>query len=200
MRREPRWFGEAARLLAQGTPISDAAKALGIARESLSRRLNAPGSSLAAEVERRRGATATDAADKGKALIDQAFSVIEKGLTSADERRAYDAAKVILGKLLPSQQVVRVEEKPAEPATAEDVVRELARALTDVAHVIAQGDVSSEAIALLSEAAARVVAALPLVTHAPAALPTTEEPPVSIEVDAEQHCETADAYRRRVLQ
>jgi hypothetical protein len=189
MRGDPKWFDEAARLLALGTGISDTAKAVGITRESLSRRLNAGGSTLAAEVARRRGALASDSADKGKDLLEQAFAVMKKGLASDDDRRAMDAAKIILGKLLPSQQVVHIEEKPAEPASAEDVVRELARALVDVAHVIAEGGVSSEAIAMLSESAARVVAALPPVARAarvetdaaPAALPV---PPTNGEAPA----------------
>lgn len=161
MSREPKWFAEAARLLAEGRNKTETARAVGCSREALAKRFNAPGSTLAAEVERRRAALAADTGDKSRSLLESAMAVVERGLTSADERRQWDAAKILLSKLLPSQQVVKVEEAPAAPVSPEDVVRELASALVAAADLIAAGDVSSEAIALLAEGAAQLVAALP---------------------------------------
>ncbi len=163
MRREPKWLSEAARLLAVGTPITDAARSLGITRETLSRRLNAPGSSLAAEVEARRSVLANDSADRGEALLEQAIAVVERGLSSPDDRRALDSAKILLARFGPSQQAVRTEEKPAESVSPEEAVRELAAALSDVEHLIADGAVSKEGAAVLAAAASRLVAVLPRV-------------------------------------
>lgn len=162
MSREPKWFAEAARLLAEGRSQKETAKLLGVARETIVRRLNAPGSALAAEVERRRAALAADNADETKSLLDRAMAALKDDLTSSDPRRRQEATKIVIGKMLPSQSVVKVEESTAAaPVSAEDATRELARALTVAADLIAAGDVSHEAIALLSEAAARLVAVLP---------------------------------------
>jgi hypothetical protein len=165
MSREPKWFADAACLLAEGRNVAETARAVGCSREALSRRLNAPGSTLKAEVDRRGAALAADTADKTKTVVDRALAVLERGLSSTDDRRALDSAKVLLGKLLPSQQVVKVEESPAAPISAEDAVRELAGALVTAADLIAEGGVSSGTIALLAEAAGRFVAVLPPVVR-----------------------------------
>jgi hypothetical protein len=178
-------------MLAQGASVTDTAKAVGISREALSRRLNAPGSSLAAEVERRRGALATgEPADKSKALLEQAMAVLEGGLTSSDPRRSFEAAKAILTKLAPSQQVVKVEAPQAEPVTPEQAVRELAAALADAVHLIAEGGVSSDAMAMLTDAAARLV--VPQVARKDLA-----EPPTNKGLPASPN---GDARRPHVLQ
>jgi hypothetical protein len=161
-RSEPAWIEQAAEMLAAGSTVTVVAKAVGVGREALSRRLNAPGSPLRAAVESKRAAVAVDTADKKATLLERAMAVFEQGLSSADERRAFDSAKILLAKLMPSQQTVRIEESPAATlATPEDLIRDLASALTEAALIIGQGGVSDEAIALLAEAAARLVAVLP---------------------------------------
>lgn len=106
---------------------------------------------------------ANDSADRGEALLEQAIAVVERGLSSPDDRRALDSAKILLARFGPSQQAVRTEEKPAEPVSPEEAVRELAAALLDVEHLIADGAVSKEGAAVLAAAASRLVAVLPRV-------------------------------------
>ncbi|MEW5742911.1 MAG: hypothetical protein AB1938_28605 [Myxococcota bacterium] len=89
------------------------------------------------------------------------MAVLGRGVKSADDKRSLDAAKFLLGKLLPSQQVVKVEERPAAPISPEDAVRELASALVVAAELVAEGGVSTDAMEVLAEAAARLVAVLP---------------------------------------
>lgn len=183
---EPKWFSDAARLLAEGHTIADTARAVGCARESLSRRFNAPGGTLRAEVERRRAALASDTADKNASLIEDAMAVLGRGVKSADDKRSLDAAKFLLGKLLPSQQVVKVEERRADVVSPDEAVRELASALVVAADVIAEGGVSTEVVAMLAEAASRLVAASSRVPHLNvAASPTNEELPASAVADAQ---------------
>lgn len=184
--RVPKWFDDAARLLAEGSSIADAARAVGCARESLSKRLNAPGSTLKAEVDRRRAALAADNSEKTKTTLERALEVLERGLESTDDRRAYDAAKVLLARLMPTQQIVKVEDQRAEQVSSEQVVRDLAGALDAVADLL--DDVSNEAVQQLTDAATRLAARLAPVPRAlsDATTELVSDAPAAVEVAALQ--------------
>jgi len=146
------WYQKAAHSLASGARQEDVAKECGIGVRTLKRHLGAPGSTLVAMVAQERVQLAATTADQRGGLLDKALDVLSKNL-DADGKLSLDAAKAVIGKLLPTQISTQVEESKPEPEILPvDACKEVALSLPAFADLARLGQLPLEAVEELREA------------------------------------------------
>jgi hypothetical protein len=161
-RGEPAWFETAVSELLNDTPIAEVARKCGVRRETISRALNAPDSTLKAEIERRRSAAATPATAPG-ALVEKANVVLQQHMDGEDPKLRLDAAKVALAR---APQAAPTEATPEPEITSEDALRELILALPSLADLARTGALPLDVVEQF-RAACRVFLADDLKPRAP---------------------------------
>ncbi len=156
MKSLPDWYEKVIPALVAGRTQADAAREAGISARALRRHLSAPGSVLKAHVEQERAALASAVQDESKDLLSKALAVLATHL-DGEGKLSLDAAKAVLGKLLPDKATVKAEEQPAPEATAEEACREVTLALASFADLARTGQLSVEAVAGLRSACVRFI-------------------------------------------
>lgn len=137
------WYDEAARRLAGGATIKEAAAAVRVAEKTIRRHLKAPSSVLASMVEKERAAVASGVADELAPLRGKALAVLERALDGGD----VGAAKALLTKLVAGPADLPPEPAaPAEEVTPEAAVREVAASLPAVADLAGAGLLPADAV------------------------------------------------------